>query len=63
MLVRFLKKYRKHALVVILTLGAIITPPDVFSQILVSVPLYLLYEVSILLSARVLRRQKKQQQN
>ena len=55
----FLKKYRRHALIVILTLGAIITPPDVFSQILVSLPLVLLYEISISISRRVQRANKK----
>lgn len=53
----FLRTYRKHAFVAILILAAIITPPDVTSQILVSLPLFLLYEVSILLSARAERRQ------
>jgi len=52
----FLRTYRKHAFVAILILAAIITPPDVTSQILVSLPLFLLYEVSILLSARAHRR-------
>jgi len=52
----FLKKYRKHALVVILILAAIITPPDVFSQILVSLPLLVLYEVGIVISKRVLAK-------
>lgn len=52
----FLRKYRKHAIVLIMILAAIITPPDVISQILVSLPLYLLFEVSILLSARVTNR-------
>ncbi len=46
----FLRKYRRHAILVILIIGAIITPPDVFSQILVSIPLYLLFEVSIFVS-------------
>ncbi len=50
---RFLKKYRKHAIVIILTISAIITPPDVFSQILVSFPLFFLYEMSIGISGRV----------
>lgn len=49
----FLKKYRKHAIVVILLLAAIITPPDVASQILVAIPLTLLYEVSIIIAKRV----------
>ncbi len=49
----FLKKYRRHALVVILVLAAIITPPDIFSQILVSLPLIVLYEISISISRRI----------
>jgi sec-independent protein translocase protein TatC len=49
----FLKKNRKYAFVLILILAAIITPPDVFSQIMVTVPLYGLYEISILVSKRV----------
>jgi sec-independent protein translocase protein TatC len=49
----FLRKYRRHALILILVLAAIITPPDVFSQILVSLPLIFLYEISISISKRV----------
>lgn len=49
----FLKKNRKYAFVIILILAAIITPPDVFSQIMVTIPLYSLYEISILVSKRV----------
>lgn len=52
----FLKKYRKHAVVIILIVAAIITPPDIISQILVSLPLMLLYEVGILISKRMERR-------
>ena len=52
----FLVKYRKHAIVVLLTLAALITPPDVFSMVLVMLPLMLLYEVSILLTKRTARR-------
>jgi len=48
-----LKKYRKHALVVILILSAIITPPDIISQILVSLPVLGLYEIGILVSKSV----------
>jgi sec-independent protein translocase protein TatC len=48
----FLKKYRKHAIIVILLVAGIITPPDVFSQVMVSVPLLLLYEISIVLARR-----------
>ena len=43
----WLKKYRRHALVVVLILSAFITPPDVASQLLVSFPIVLLYELSI----------------
>ena len=49
----FLKKYRRHALVLLMTVAAIITPPDLFSLFLVSIPLYMLYELSISLSIKV----------
>ena len=55
----FLKKYRKHSIVVILTIAAIITPPDVFSQILVALPLIALYEISISISRRIRRKQQE----
>ena len=53
----FLRRYRKHAVVIILILAAIITPPDVFSQVLVFIPLIILYEVSIWISARIKKKQ------
>ncbi len=53
----FLIKYRKHSLILILILSAIITPPDIFSQILVALPLLLLYEVSIKISKRITKNQ------
>lgn len=56
----FLKKYRKHSLVLILALSALITPPDIFSQVLVSFPLIILYEAGISISKRVERRRKLQ---
>ncbi len=55
----FMRKYRKHAIVVIFIVAAIITPPDVFSQTLVAIPLLILYEVSILISARVMKQKAK----
>jgi sec-independent protein translocase protein TatC len=55
----FMKKYRKHSIVLTLILSAIITPPDVTSQILVSLPLIILYEFSIKISKRVLKNQNK----
>ena len=48
-----LKKYRKHSLVAILILSALITPPDVVSQLLVSFPIYALYEFGIIIVKRV----------
>jgi sec-independent protein translocase protein TatC len=55
----FLKKYRRHAIVVILLVAAIITPsPDIFSQILVAIPLLILYEVSIVVSKRITKKQE-----
>ena len=54
----FLKKYRRHAIILILIFAAIITPPDVFSQILVSIPMMILYEVSILISKKVQKNNK-----
>jgi sec-independent protein translocase protein TatC len=57
---KFLKKYRRHSYVVILIIGAIITPPDILSQLIVSIPMIFLYEVSIFISARVVKaRQQK----
>jgi len=52
----FLKAHRKHAVVLFVVLAAIITPPDVFSQVLVAVPLLLLYELSINISKRVFKK-------
>jgi len=51
----FLKRNRKYTLVILLTIAAIITPPDIISQILVTIPLYGLYELSILVSQRISR--------
>jgi sec-independent protein translocase protein TatC len=56
----FMRKYRKHAIVVIFIVAAIITPPDVFSQTLVAIPLLILYEVSIFISAYVMKQKAKE---
>ncbi|WP_046755634.1 twin-arginine translocase subunit TatC [Kordia jejudonensis] len=55
----FLRKYRKHAIVVVLILAAIITPPDVASQIVVAIPILILYEIGIIISKRVEKNYKK----
>lgn len=60
---QFLKKYRKYALVIVLILSAIITPPDIASQIIVAIPVLILYQVSILISKIVIKRQAKREAN
>lgn len=55
----FLKKYRRHSIVVILALSAIITPPDIFSQVMVCFPLLFLYEIGIFISRSVIRKEKR----
>lgn len=54
-----LKKYRKIALVIVLILSAIITPPDIASQIIVAVPILVLYQISIYISKVVIKREAK----
>jgi sec-independent protein translocase protein TatC len=54
----FMRKNRKYMLVIVLILSAIITPPDVFSQVLVCIPLFGLYELSIKISQRVYRKRE-----
>jgi len=54
-----MKKYRKIALVIVLILSAVITPPDVASQIIVSIPVLILYQVSIYISKIVLKKEAK----
>jgi sec-independent protein translocase protein TatC len=54
----YLRKYRKHAIIGILVLSAVITPPDLISQVIVGVPIVLLYEAGILVSVRVEKKMK-----
>ncbi|MBR9847144.1 twin-arginine translocase subunit TatC [Psychroserpens sp. BH13MA-6] len=56
-----MKKYRKFALVIVLILSAIITPPDLASQIIVAIPILVLYQVSIYISKVVIKKQNKKQ--
>lgn len=56
----FLKSYRKHAIIVILVISAIITPPDVISQVLVALPIMLLYEVGIKISKSVYKKRQQE---
>lgn len=56
-----MKKYRKIALVIVLILSAVITPPDVTSQIIVAIPVIVLYQVSIYISKVVLKREARRE--
>lgn len=56
-----MREYRKHALLAIVFIAAIITPPDVMSQMLVTIPMYLLYEASIFVSLMVQRDAEKKE--
>ena len=57
----FMKRYRRHAIVIILIVGAVITPTsDVFTLMMVSVPMYLLYEVSIWIVSRTGKKQQEE---
>ncbi len=58
---KMLKSYRKHSIVVILILSAVITPPDVISQLLIAMPILVLYEVGILIAKR-LEKQRAQRE-
>ena len=59
----FLKKYRRHAIVVILVISAILTPPDVASQVILAVPTYALYQVSISIAQKIERRREEEEKN
>ena len=56
---QFMKNYRRHAYVVMFLVAAIITPPDVFSQTMVAIPLVILYEISIIISKIVVKKREK----
>ncbi len=57
-----LKVYRKHAIICLFVVGALLTPPDPISLVLMAMPLVLLYEISIWLSYIVVRRKKKREE-
>lgn len=58
---QFLRKYRKYALVIVLIISAVITPPDIASQVIVAIPILVLYQISIYISAIVVRNQKRKE--
>ncbi len=58
----FMRKTRKYAYLILVIIGALITPPDFALQLVVAVPLIILYEISIYLSAAVYRKKLKEHQ-
>jgi len=58
---RFLKKYRKHSFVAVLILAAIITPPDIFTQVIVTIPIMILYELGIQIAKRIEKNKLKEE--
>jgi len=55
----FLKKYRKYAFVVILIIAAVVTPPDIVSQVILTIPLYMLFEIGVFITKKVERNKQK----
>ena len=60
---QLMKKYRRHAIVVIFIVAAILTPPDPFTQTLLAIPLMILYELSIIISQWVDKSQNKKSES
>ncbi len=56
---QFMRNYRRHAVIIILIMAAIITPPDIVTQFLIGIPVFILYEISILISKRTLKMKQK----
>ena len=56
-----MRTYRRHAIIIILLISAILTPPDVISQVLIAFPLVFLYQISIFISGVVIRRSKQRE--
>lgn len=55
----FLRKYRKYAIVIVLIIAAIVTPPDVVSQTIVAIPMLIIFELSVIISSIVYTRKLK----
>jgi len=58
----FLKKYRRYGIVIIFIMAALLTPPDIVTQLMLAGPLILLYEISVWVSAAVARRRKEKEE-
>ena len=60
---KFLRKYRRHSIIVILIIAAVLTPtPDPINQLIFAIPLFVLYEISILISKLAEKRYTKEPQ-
>lgn len=57
----FLRKYRKYAIVIVLIVAAIVTPPDVVSQTIVAIPMLIIFELSVIISSVVYKRKLKRE--
>lgn len=57
-----MRKYRRHSIIGILLLAAVLTPPDVVTQFLIGIPLYILYEISILVAVRMSKKYQQELQ-
>lgn len=57
----FLRKYRRYAIVIVLIIAAIVTPPDVVSQTIVAIPMLIIFELSVIISAIVYKQKKKKE--
>ncbi|MBI1192538.1 MAG: twin-arginine translocase subunit TatC [Bacteroidetes bacterium] len=56
----FLRSYRRHAIIIILVVSAVITPPDALSQILIFLPVQFLYEIGIVIASRIEKKRLKE---
>ncbi|MBN1902618.1 twin-arginine translocase subunit TatC [Candidatus Sumerlaeota bacterium] len=59
----FLRKYRRHAIILLFLLAAVVTPPDVFTMFAVAIPLLVLYEFSIILSSFIVKKRNMDKGN
>jgi len=58
---KFLRNYRRYAYVIILIIAAVVTPPDVVSQMIVTIPIAILFETSIFIAARIDKQKAKKE--
>jgi sec-independent protein translocase protein TatC len=58
----FLRKYRRYAIVIVLIIAAIVTPPDVVSQTIVAIPMLIIFELSVIISSIVYKIKIKNEQ-